>query len=66
MVTEYPLGDILCNKEANGRIIKWVVKLSTYTIEFRPCQTIKSQALADFIAEWMDMHTPVLADHPDH
>ena len=22
MVTEFPLGDILCNKEANGRIIK--------------------------------------------
>ena len=31
IVTEYPLGDILRNKEASGRIIKWVVELGTYT-----------------------------------
>ena len=35
VVTEFPLGDILHNKEANGRIIKWAVELSTYSIEFR-------------------------------
>jgi ribonuclease HI len=27
---------------------------------------IKSQALADFIAEWTDMQTPVPVDHPEH
>ena len=42
VVTEYPLSNILCNKEASSRIIKWVVELSTYTIDFRPCQMIKS------------------------
>ena len=42
VVTEYPLGDILHNKEANGCIIKWAVELSTYTIDFRPCHMIKS------------------------
>ena len=51
IVTEYLLGDILHNKEASGYIIKWVVELGTYTIDFRPHHTIKSQALADFIAE---------------
>ena len=51
MVTEFPLGDILRNKEANGRIIKWAVELGTYSIEFRSRPTIKSQALADFIVE---------------
>ena len=66
VVTEYPLGDILHNKEASDRIIKWAVKLSTYTIDFRPCHTIKSQALVDFIAEWTDMQTPVPVDHPEH
>ena len=55
MVTEFPLGDILRNKEANGRIIKWVVELSTYSIEFRSRPTIKSQALANFIAEWTEI-----------
>ena len=41
LVTEFPLGDILRNKEANGRI-KWEVKLDTYSIEFRCRPTIKS------------------------
>ena len=66
MVTEYPLGDILHNKEASVRIIKWVVEIGTYTINFRPHHTIKSLTLADFIAEWTDMQTPVLIDHPKH
>ena len=35
VVTEYPLGDILRNKEANGRIIKWAVELGKYSIDFR-------------------------------
>ena len=42
VVTEFPLGDILHNKEANGRIIKWAVELGTYSIEFRSRPTIKS------------------------
>ena len=49
VVTEFPLGDILRNKEANGRIIKWAVELGTYSIEFRSRPTIKSQALTDFV-----------------
>ena len=42
VVTQFPLGDILCNKEANNHIIKWAVELSTYSIEFRSRPTIKS------------------------
>ena len=42
MVTEFPLGDILRNNEANGRIMKWAIELSTYSIEFRSRPTIKS------------------------
>ena len=42
VVTEFPLGDILRNKEANGRIIKWDIELGTYFIEFRSRPTIKS------------------------
>ena len=42
VVTEFPLGDILYNKEDNGCIIKWVVELGTYSIEFRSKPTFKS------------------------
>jgi hypothetical protein len=66
MVTEYPLSDILQNKEASGCIIKWVVELEAYTIEYKARNTIKSQALTNFIAKWMDMQTPVSDDHLEH
>ena len=66
MVIEFPLGDILCNKEANGRIIKWAIELGTYSIKFRSRPTIKSQALADFIAEWIEIQEPIVATCPKH
>jgi hypothetical protein len=66
VVTEFPLGDILRNKDANGRIIKWALELSTYSLEFRSRTTIKSQALVDFIVEWTDMNTPAFDSFPEH
>ena len=36
VVTKYPLGDILHNKEVSSRIIQWVVELGTYTLDFWP------------------------------
>ena len=66
VVTEFPLGDILCNKEANGRIIKWAIDLGTYSIEFRSRPTIKSQALANFVAEWTEIQEPIAATSPKH
>ena len=66
VVTEFPLGDILRNKEANDCIIKWAVELGTYSIEFRSRPTIKSQALADFVAEWTEIQEPITATCPEH
>jgi hypothetical protein len=66
VVTEYPLGDILHNKDSNGRIIKWALEFSPYTLQFQSRQTIKSQALVDFIVEWTDMNTPVSESSPEH
>ena len=66
VVTKFPLGDILRNKEANSRIIKWAVELGTYSTEFRSRHTIKSQALADFVAEWTEIQEPIPATRPEH
>jgi hypothetical protein len=66
VVTEFPLGDILRNKDANGRIIKWALELSPYTLEFQSRQTIKSQALVDFNVDWTDMNTVVSECCPKH
>ena len=55
MVSSFPLDDILHNRDANGRVVKWSVELGALSIKFLPHSNIKSQALADFIAEWMEI-----------
>jgi hypothetical protein len=54
VVTSFPLGDILRNREANGRIAKWALELMSLDLSFKPRTSIKSQALADFVAEWTE------------
>jgi hypothetical protein len=44
VVTDYPLGDILWNQDATGRISKWAVALGALNI--------------DFMAEWRENHLP--------
>ena len=59
MVTDFPLGDILHNKDATGHISKWAVELGALNMEFTPRKAIKSQALADFVAEWTKIQQPI-------
>jgi hypothetical protein len=47
----FPLGEIICSRDANSRIVKWSVELGDFEIEFCPSQAIKSQILADFVSE---------------
>jgi hypothetical protein len=47
-----PLKDIIRNREATVRIGKWVAELNEFTIDYVHRSSIKSQALADFIADW--------------
>jgi hypothetical protein len=51
VVTNYPLGDILRNPDATGRISEWVVELDTLNIDFKPRTAIKLQALVVFKEE---------------
>jgi ribonuclease HI len=48
-----PLKDIMRNREATGRIGKWAAELNEFTIDYVHRSSIQSQALADFIADWM-------------
>ena len=54
VVSNFPLGDILRNRDATGRISKWSVELGAQNIEFVSRKAIKSQVLADFIAKWTE------------
>jgi hypothetical protein len=47
-----PLKDIMRNREATGRIVKWATELNEFTIDYVHRSSIQSQALADFIADW--------------
>jgi ribonuclease HI len=54
VVSSFPLGEIVQCREASGRIAKWAVELMRETLSFAPRKAIKSQVLADFLAEWVD------------
>ncbi|MCS5023626.1 hypothetical protein L2V44_14130, partial [Staphylococcus aureus] len=49
--TDFPLKQTLQKPDVSGRLIKWSIELGEYDLEFRTRSAIKSQALADFIAE---------------
>jgi hypothetical protein len=58
VVSSFPLGEIIRNLEAAGRIAKWSVELMGETLAYAPRKAIKSQILADFVAEWTDTQLP--------
>jgi ribonuclease HI len=58
VVSSFPLGEIIRNPDAAGRIAKWSVELMGETLTYAPCKAIKSQILADFVAEWADTQLP--------
>jgi hypothetical protein len=60
IVSSFLLGEIIQNREAITRIAKWSVGLMGEAITYAPRKAIKSQALADFIAEWTDTQLPQL------
>jgi hypothetical protein len=63
VVTAYPLRAILHNSNATGNIAKWAAELAGFQLDFQPRHAIKSQILADFIAEWTP--APCASGGPD-
>ena len=66
VITDFPLGDILHNRDATGHISKWAVELGALNLHFKPRRAIKSQALVDFLAEWRENQVPTPASIPEH
>jgi ribonuclease HI len=59
VVSSFPLGEIIQNPDAAGRIAKWSVELMGETLAYAPRKAIKSQILADFVAEWTNPQLPL-------
>jgi hypothetical protein len=58
VVSSFPLGEIVQNRKVSGRISKWAVELMGETLSYAPRKAIKSQMMADFLAEWTDTQLP--------
>jgi ribonuclease HI len=54
VVSSFPLGEIIRNPVAAGRIAKWSVELMGETLAYVSRKAIQSQILADFVAERTD------------
>jgi hypothetical protein len=64
VVSKYPLGEVIQNPEAEGRIAKWALELMGQNITYVPRSAIKSQVLVDFMAEWTEINTaPTSVEH---
>src|SRR5688572_13932640 len=66
VISDFPLGEILHNRDATGRISKWAVELGALTLNFKTRTAIKSQVLVDFIAEWTENQVPTPVERPEH
>ena len=58
VVSDAPLSEILNNRDATGRVAKWVIELLPLYIKFEAKKAIKSQAIVDFLAEWIEQQQP--------
>ncbi|KAK1648151.1 hypothetical protein QYE76_065956 [Lolium multiflorum] len=54
VVSKAPLSTILNNADATGRTAKWGIELSAFDIAYKPRTAVKSQVLADFVADWTE------------
>ena len=61
VVSSFPLGEIIQNREPTGRITKWALELMDQGVMYAPRTAIKSQVLANFVAEWTETQMPLVA-----
>jgi hypothetical protein len=66
IISDRPLAHVLQSKEATRWITQRAVEIGQYDIDFIPRWVIKSQALTNFIAEWIDSSMRGIDELPDH
>ena len=54
VVSKALLKGIINNADATGRVAKWGIELAAFDIQYKPRTAIKSQVLADFVADWTE------------
>ncbi|XP_013751475.1 uncharacterized protein LOC106453815 [Brassica napus] len=59
-VTSFPIKLVLHKPKVSERLAKWALELGEYDVIFRPATALKSQVLADFVAEFSPALLPAL------
>jgi predicted regulator of amino acid metabolism with ACT domain len=59
VLTNQPLNNIFGNIDSSRRMSKWAMELSEHVVDFKKCSAIKSQILADFMAEWTELGSAI-------
>ena len=52
VLTKHPLRNVVENAKVTGKTSKWASELRSYGLRYEPKAAIKSQVLADFIADF--------------
>ena len=50
MPTNLPLRITIHKPDLSGRLAQWAIKLSEFSIQYKPCLELKGQILADFFS----------------
>jgi ribonuclease HI/probable phosphoglycerate mutase len=66
VVSKAPLKDIINNSNATGRVAKWGIELASFDIDYKPRTAIKSQALAEFMADWKEAQETTPIPEPEY
>ena len=66
VVSKTPLSDIINNSDATRRVAKWGIELAAFEITYKRRDAIKSQALADFVADWTEMPDATPLPEPEY
>jgi hypothetical protein len=66
VVTSFPLGDIINNRDVSRRSAKWALELVAYGITYVSRTSIKSQTLVEFVAKWIEAHVESAAADLEH
>jgi hypothetical protein len=64
-LTNQPLNDIFGSRDSSRRISKWAMELLDYVVDFEKRDAIKSQVLANFVAEWTEPSSATEGEVPE-
>ena len=64
VLTDKPIQKAMSNPEVVRRMALWVIKLSEFDIQYRPCTAVKGQVVANFITEFTNVEGQGAKEHP--